>query len=80
MRIYIGNLSEVIRNNHLKEAFEDYGKVTNAKVIFDKESGRSRGFGFVEMPNDEEAQNAIRTLNGGRWEGKVLVIRKAHPK
>lgn len=77
MNIFIGNLDEKIRGIHLKEAFQDYGVVTSAKVIIDKTTGTSKGFGFIEMPNSEEAANAIKTLNGGTWEGKVITVRKA---
>ena len=63
MNIYISNLSYSIESNDLSELFEEYGQVTSAKVITDRETGRSRGFGFVEMANDEEGQKAIDELN-----------------
>jgi len=78
MNIFIGNLDEKIQDNHLAEAFRDYGIVTRAKVIKDRYTGTSRGFGFIEMPNETEAINAINTLNGGKWEGKVIQVNKAY--
>ncbi len=78
MKLYIGNLDEKIQSNHLREAFAEYGKVDSAKVIVDKKTGKSRGFGFVEMPNDEEGKGVIDKVNGGTWEGKVLNIREAY--
>lgn len=78
MIIYIGNLHEKIQDNHLKDAFQDYGSVYSAKVIKDKYTGRSRGFGFIEMINDKEAQRAINTLNNGIWEGKKITVKKAN--
>jgi RNA recognition motif-containing protein len=80
MNIFIGNLNEKIQDNHLKEAFGEYGKVASAKVITDRYTGKSKGFGFIEMPDDEEAQKAIDTLNGGKWEGNVIVVNKAKNK
>jgi RNA recognition motif-containing protein len=77
MNIYIGNLDEKIENSHLKEAFQEYGTVLKAIIIKDKYTNKSRCFGFVEMPNDEEALNAIKTLNNGRWEGKLIIVKKA---
>jgi cold-inducible RNA-binding protein len=77
MKIYIGNLDEKIRDNHLKEAFTEFGTVTSAKVILDRYVGKSRGFGFIEMPNDEEAQKVIKNVNGATWEGKQIVVKKA---
>lgn len=78
MKLYVGNLDAKIKSHHLKEAFKEFGSVKNAVVITDKETGESRGFGFVEMPNDEEAEKVIENVNGGTWEGKVLNIRKAY--
>lgn len=80
MNIFIGNLNEKIQDDHLKDAFGDYGKVATAKVITDRYTGKSKGYGFIEMPNDEEAQKAIETLNGGKWEGNVIVVNKAKNK
>jgi RNA recognition motif-containing protein len=77
MNIYIGNLNEKIQDLHLKDAFKEYGQVTKAKVIIDRFTGISKGFGFIEMPNDTEAVMAIKTLNGGTWEGKVIKVNQA---
>jgi len=78
MKLYIGNLDEKIQSHHLREAFSEFGKVSSARVIEDKATGKSRGFGFVEMPDKQEALNVIEKVNGGTWEGKVLNIREAH--
>lgn len=78
MKIFIGNLDEKIQSIHLKEAFQEYGEVSSAKVITDRKSGKSKGFGFIEMPNDSEAQKVITTVNGGTWEGKVITVREAY--
>ncbi len=78
MKLYIGNLDEKIQSHHLKEAFSEFGKVKSANVVMDKNTGVSRGFGFIEMPNDEEAKEVINKVNGGVWEGKTLNIREAY--
>ena len=80
MNIYISNLSYRLKDEDLKSVFEEYGEVTSAKIITDKFSGRSKGFGFVEMPNDDEAQAAIDGLNGKELMGKVLTVNVAKPK
>ena len=72
MKIYVGNLSFDTRDGGLREAFEAFGEVTEAAVIFDRETGRSRGFAFVEMPDDGAAQNAMTSLNGQDLEGRPL--------
>ena len=77
MNIFIGNLDEKIQDIHLKDAFKEYGLVTKTKVIKDWDTGKSKGFGFIEMPNTNEALNAINMLDGGTWEGKVIVVKKA---
>jgi RNA recognition motif-containing protein len=77
MKIYIGNLDERVRDNDLKDAFKDFGNVTSAKVILDRYLGKSRGFGFIEMPDETEAMNVIKNVNGGTWEGKKIIVRKA---
>ncbi len=77
MKIYIGNLDEKIQDVHLREAFKDFGTVSSAKVIMDRFSGKSRGFGFIEMPDQEEALKVIHNVNGATWEGKILTVRKA---
>lgn len=80
MNIYISNLSYNIESNDLSELFEEYGQVTSAKVITERETGRSRGFGFVEMANDEEGQKAIDELNQAEYDGKVINVAVARPK
>ena len=78
--IFVSNLSFRINDEDLKQAFSDYGAVTSAKVIKDNFSGRSRGFGFVEMTNDEEAAKAIEELNNAEFDGKVMTVSEARPK
>ena len=80
MNIYVGNLSYNTTEDQLREAFEAYGQVTSATVIKDKYSGRSRGFGFVEMPSNEEAQAAIAGLNGAEMDGRTLTVNEARPR
>ena len=69
-----------LRNEDLQRAFEEYGEVSSAKVIMDKFTGRSRGFGFVEMPDDESANKAIEELNGAEFDGKVISVAEARPR
>lgn len=80
MNIYISNLSYNVNNDDLRELFEDYGQVSSAKVITDKFSGRSRGFGFVEMENEEEGKKAIEELNQAEYDGKVISVAVARPR
>lgn len=80
MNIYVSGLSYRIDDNDLRQLFEEYGSIRSAKVITDRETGRSRGFGFVEMDNDEEAQTAIDDLTGAEYDGKVISVTKAKPK
>ncbi|NJK86492.1 MAG: RNA-binding protein [Bacteroidales bacterium] len=80
MKLYIGNLDEKIQDNHLHEAFSEFGKVSSAKVIMDRYTNKSRGFGFIEMPDEEEAVSVIKRVNGSTWEGKVIVVKKAIAK
>ena len=80
MNIYIGNLSSDVSDNDLREAFEVFGQVESATVIKDKFSGESRGFGFVEMPDKDEAQSAIEGLNGKDLKGKSLNVNEARPR
>lgn len=80
MNIFVGSLPYSIVEADLEEAFSDYGTVESVKVITDKFSGKSKGFGFIEMPNDEEAQNAIEALNGASVEGRTIVVKKSEPK
>lgn len=80
MNIYVGNLSYDTDNNSLRALFETHGAVSDARVIEDRQTGRSRGFGFVEMPNDSEAQAAIDALNGQEIEGRTLTVNQARER
>lgn len=80
MNIYVGNLDFKVNESDLEGVFEDYGTVSSAKIITDKYSGRSKGFGFVTMDNDEEAAKAIAELNGASFENRVIVVNEAKPK
>ena len=78
--IFVSNLSFRLNNEDLQEAFEAYGEVSSAKIITDKFTGRSRGFGFVEMPDNESAERAIAALNGTDLEGKIISVAEARPR
>ena len=80
MNIYVSNLNYSTVAESLQELFAEYGEVTSASVITDRETGRSRGFGFVEMPDDAEAQKAIDELNDTDFEGKTISVNVARPK
>lgn len=80
MNLYVSNLGFHVGNQELKDLFSAYGEVTSAKVITDRETNRSRGFGFVEMTNQEEAQTAISKLNGSVVEGRSMNVNEAKPK
>ncbi|MCI1640535.1 MAG: RNA-binding protein [Bacteroidales bacterium] len=80
MNIYVSHLSWGTKNDSLRDLFAQYGEVESANVITDRETGRSRGFGFVEMPNDEEAQKAIDALNQTDFEGQTINVNVARPK
>ena len=80
MNIYLGNLSYSATEATIKELFEEFGSVTTAKIVTDKFTGSSRGFGFVEMPNDDEAQKAIAELNGKDFQGRKMVVNESRPK
>ncbi len=80
MNIFVGSLPFSIGEADLRESFEAYGAVDSVKIITDKFTGRSKGFGFVEMPNDEEAQKAIDELNGATVSGRAIVVNKSEPK
>ena len=80
MKIYVGNLPFSIDDVALEEIFKQHGQVDSAKVITDRDTGRSRGFGFVEMEDDEEANKAIEATNGTEMEGRALTVNKARPK
>ena len=74
MNLFVGNLSYEVTDDNLREAFEAYGAVASAKVLLDRETGRSRGFGFVEMPNDDEARNAMENLNLQKISGRAIQV------
>jgi RNA recognition motif-containing protein len=78
--IYVGNLAWSVTNEDLLELFGQHGKVVSAQVISDRETGRSRGFGFVEMENDQEAENAIQALNGAMHNNRPLTVNVAKPR
>ncbi len=80
MNIYVGNMPFSMSEENLRAAFEAHGEVSSANVIMDRQTGRPRGFAFVEMPNDEEAQAAIETLNGQDFDGRELRVNEAHSK
>jgi len=77
MNIYVGSLNFKMTEADLKEKFEEYGEVTSAKIIFDKYSGKSKGFGFVEMPNEAEAKKAIEELNGADIQGRKIIVNES---
>jgi RNA recognition motif-containing protein len=79
-RLYVGNLTYGTTDASLRQMFEAHGSVTSAQVIMDRDTGRSKGFGFVEMGNDEEAQAAIAALNGQQVDGRALTVNEARPK
>lgn len=80
MNIYVGNLHYGITEDELKEVFAEYGEVESVKIITDKFSGRSKGFGFVEMPNDEEGQKAVEELNDADLKGRNMKVNQAREK
>ena len=80
MNIYVGNLSYEANEEDLCQAFDAYGQISSVRVITDRDSGRSKGFGFVEMPNDAEAQSAISGLNGQELQGRSLKVNEARPR
>ncbi len=77
MNIYVGSLNFKMTEADLKEKFEEYGEVTSAKIIIDKYSGKSKGFGFVEMPNEAEAKKAIEELNGADIQGRKIIVNES---
>ena len=80
MNIYVGNLSYQMSETELRDAFAAFGEVSSVKILMDRETGRSRGFGFVEMPNQGEAETAITQLNGKDLGGRALRINEARPR
>ncbi|MBI2733222.1 MAG: RNA-binding protein [Aquabacterium sp.] len=79
-KLYVGNLAYSVRDQDLNDAFSQYGAVSSAKVMMDRETGRSKGFGFVEMGSDAEAQAAINGLNGQPVAGRAVVVNEARPR
>lgn len=79
-KIYVGNLGFSITNDDLRNKFEQYGNVSSASVITDRDTGRSKGFGFVEMSNSQEASSAISALNGTDFQGRSLTVNEAKPR
>jgi RNA recognition motif-containing protein len=79
-KLYVGNLAYSVRDDSLQQAFAEFGTVTSAKVMMDRETGRSKGFGFVEMGSDAEAQAAINGMNGQPLEGRAVVVNEARPR
>jgi len=79
-KLYVGNLSYNIRDDDLQQAFAQYGSVSSAKVMMDRDTGRSKGFGFVEMGSDAEAQAAINAMNGQALDGRAIVVNEARPR
>ena len=80
MNIYVGNLSWNLKDQDLSNLFASHGEVTSAKIVTDKFTGRSKGFGFVEMANDDQAQAAITALNGTEVDGRNIVVNESRPK
>ena len=79
-RLYVGNLSYNIDSSALEQLFAQHGQVVSAQVVSDRDTGRSKGFGFVEMGSDDEAQNAIAALNGQQHDGRALTVNEARPR
>lgn len=79
-KLYVGSLSFSVNDDQLKELFSSAGTVVSASVIIDRDSNQSKGFGFVEMSSDAEAQEAIKSLNGKEVEGRTIVVNEARPK
>ena len=80
MDIYVGNLSYDMTTDELREAFEQHGDVAHAKIIIDRDTGRSKGFGFVDMPNKEQGEAAIAELNGAMIRGRAVRVNEARPR
>ena len=80
MNIYVGNLSYTLSESELQDAFAEFGEVSSAKIRSDRETGRSRGFGFVEMPNQAEGEAAVAQLNGKDVGGRALRVNEARPR
>ena len=77
---YIGNLNYRVRESDLQQVLEEYGTVESVKLIIDRDTRRSKGFAFAELPNENEARNAIEELNGAEYEGRQMVVKEATPR
>ena len=80
MNIFVAKLSYDTHEDTLRDTFEEFGEVSSAKIIMDKFTGRSKGFGFVEMPNEDEGEEAIKALNDSELDGRTIVVKKARPR
>jgi RNA recognition motif-containing protein len=80
MNIFVAKLNFKTRKEDLEAAFAKFGQVTSCKIVRDKETGRSKGYGFIEMPDDDEANNAINALNEQELDGRVIAVKQANPK
>lgn len=80
MNIYVGNLNYRVKEGDLEQVMANYGTVSSVKIIKDRETGKSKGFAFVEMGNDEEAAQAMKELNGSEFMGRQMVIKEARPR
>ena len=78
--MYVGNLSYIVKESDLRQVMEEYGVVESVKLITDRETRRSKGFAFVEMPESSEASNAIKELNGAEYAGRPMVVKEALPR
>ncbi len=79
-KLYVGNLSYSVDSSELEQMFGQFGQVSSAQIINDRDTGRSKGFGFVEMPNDDEADAAVNALNGQQHMGRALTVNEARPR
>ena len=80
MKIYVGNMPYTVTSEALSDMFKEHGGVEEATVIMDRDTGRSKGFGFVDMPNNSDADRAIKALNGTQLEGRALTVNQARPR
>ena len=80
MNIYIGNLNYRVKESDLQQVMQSYGTVKSVKIIKDRETGKSKGFGFVEIAEEEQAKEAIEKLNGSEFEGRTMVVKEARPR
>ncbi|MDR1973488.1 MAG: RNA-binding protein [Bacteroidales bacterium] len=80
MNIFVANLNYKVRGENLKQIFSEYGEVTDARIINEKGTRRSKGFGFVEMASEEESRKAIAALDGAEWEGRNIIVKEALPR